>query len=307
MRVAQVVRRSGISSTKLTGGDPALYGPLEEGVFRLKADAQMHNVEVISRHPRIGVRAPGLADAGVTLFNLSVDTMNAEIHQEICGVDDLDAVLNALEECVATGVPCKVNTVVMAGVNDHELPDLIAHCERVGVRSLKLLDVIKDLDLGTESFVRRLAVKRGARLRDLYRPLSEVVRDLDLRARDVRIEQQGGLGHPMTILSLESGLELIVKDSNQGAWYGTVCKGCPFFPCHDALMAIRLTADLRIQFCLLREDISIDLAPLIADGRGLERAINEALSVYDSAHFHADSGAPLLSDVSMSTMGIDAQ
>jgi len=152
VRVATVVRRTGIGSIKLTGGDPALYEPLEETVLRLRRGAQFDEIEVISRHPLIGSRAADLAEAGVTQFNMSVDTLDPVLHHEICGVDDLPAVLDALGACVATGVPVKVNTVVMAGVNDHEVATLAAFCERVGVHTLKLLDVIKDLEAGTESF-----------------------------------------------------------------------------------------------------------------------------------------------------------
>ncbi|MGH3627619.1 MAG: helix-turn-helix transcriptional regulator, partial [Sciscionella sp.] len=47
--------------------------------------------------------------------------------------------------------------------------------------------------------------------------------------------------HPMTVVTLPSGLEVMLKDSRVGAWYGSVCDGCPFFPCHDALMALRPT------------------------------------------------------------------
>ena len=174
---AAVVRRTGIGGIKLTGGDPALYGPLEEAVRRLRQEAGFDEIEVISRHPLIGGRAAGLAAAGVTQFNMSVDTLDPVLHHEICGVDDLPAVLDALGACVATGVPVKVNTVVMAGVNDQELVGLAAFCERIGVHTLKLLDVIKDLDAGAESFARRLAIKRGRAISDLYVPL-----DADCRA-----------------------------------------------------------------------------------------------------------------------------
>src|SRR5579859_6891116 len=38
IRVAKIVRRWGIESIKLTGGDPALYEPLEEAVYRLRSE-----------------------------------------------------------------------------------------------------------------------------------------------------------------------------------------------------------------------------------------------------------------------------
>lgn len=286
--VGRVVRRAGIVDVKLTGGDPALYGPLERAVERLRAEAGFDEIEVISRHPRIGARAAELARAGVTRLNMSVDTLDPALHKEITGQDDHAAVLDALRACVATGVPVKVNMVLMAGVNDDEVPDLVGFCEREGVAALKLLDVIRDLDAGAESFTKRLARERGGRVvRDLYAPLASITARLATDAVTVSKRTQGGLGHPMTVLSLASGLNVVVKDSVAGAWYGPVCETCPLFPCHDALMALRLTADLRLQFCLLREDITVPLADLFdGDGRDLEAAVRRALDVYAGATFH---------------------
>lgn len=283
--VAKVVRSAGISSIKLTGGDPALYDPLEEAVSRLKYDAGFADIEVISRHPRIGQRAERLAALGVTQFNMSIDTLDKRLHHELCGVDDLPEVVGALQHCVKTGMPVKVNMVVMGGVNDDEVAALADFCATNGVRTLKLLDVIKDLDEGAESFARRLAIKRGKKLPDLYVPLETYAEQFAADAVTSEVRSQGGLGHPMTVLTMPSGLELMLKDSQAGAWYGSVCGDCAFFPCHDALMALRLTADLRLQFCLLRQDNTIDLANIVQDHERLQVVVQNALEPYASAYF----------------------
>jgi GTP 3',8-cyclase len=284
--VGAAVRAAGITGIKLTGGDPALYEPLEFAVSQLRR-LGFDEIEVISRHPRIGRRAGALARAGVTLFNMSVDTLDPVLHKEITGVDDHGEVLAALAACVATGVPVKVNAVVMAGINDGELARLADYCAQVGVRTLKLLDVIKDLDAGAESFARRLAITRQMDIVDLYKPLELTTAAFRARAVSVATRTQGGLGHPMTVLTMASGFEVVVKDSDAGAWYGSVCSGCPFFPCHDALMALRLTADLRLQFCLLREDITVPVDALVRahDSGALERVVADAVAMYSTATF----------------------
>jgi cyclic pyranopterin phosphate synthase len=282
--VAKVVRAAGISSIKLTGGDPALYDPLEEAVARLRREAGFDEIEIISRHPRIGQRAERLAALGATQFNMSIDTLDKRLHSELCGVDDLPEVVGALQSCVKTGVPVKVNMVVMGGVNDNEVSSLAGFCAMNGIRTLKLLDVIKDLDEGAESFARRLAIKRGKKLTDLYVPLETFTQKFAAVAVKHEVRSQGGLGHPMTVLTLPSGLELMLKDSQAGAWYGSVCGDCPFFPCHDALMALRLTADLRLQFCLLRQDNTIDLAQIDHEDK-LRDVVRTALAPYANAYF----------------------
>jgi len=190
----------------------------------------------------------------------------------------------------------------MAGVNDQELVDLGAFCERIGVHTLKLLDVIKDLDAGAESFARRLAIKRGRAISDLYVPLDAIAAQFWQTAVSTETRTQGGLGHPMTVLTMPSGFEVVTKDSRAGAWYGEVCNGCPFFPCHDALMALRLTADRRLQFCLLREDITVPLADALAadDDAELTALVQRAVETYASATFRRSTPAVPLVAVSAS-------
>jgi cyclic pyranopterin phosphate synthase len=290
VRVSSAHRRRGIEGVKLTGGDPALYGPLPEAVARLRSDVEFAEVEVMSRHPDIGRRANQLVASGVTQFNMSVDTLDADLHHEITGRDDHGQVLDALRAVIATGVPVKVNMVVMSGVNDEEIPVMAGWCEATGVRTLKLLDVIKDLDQGAESFARRLARRRGETVGDLYVPLDRAAAWLSPMAVTTATRTQGGLGHPMTVFTFASGFEVVLKDSRAGSWYGDICHGCPFFPCHDALMALRLTADRRLQFCLLREDITIDLAPVLAGRGDLDAAVDRALATYASASFRSAAG-----------------
>lgn len=287
--VAKAVRAAGITSIKLTGGDPALYGPLEDAVLRLKREGGFTEIEVISRHPLIGERAERLAAAGVTQFNMSLDTLDKRLHHELCGVDDLLEVTGALQKCIKTGVPVKVNMVVMGGINDDEVAGLAGFCAASGVRTLKLLDVIKDLDEGAESFARRLAIKRGKKLPELYVPLETFAARFAAMAVRQEVRTQGGLGHPMTVVTLRSGLEVMLKDSGAGAWYGSVCGGCPVFPCHDALMALRLTADLRLQFCLLRQDNTVDLSNAIRDEHQLGALIGAALEPYADAYFRTSN------------------
>ena len=291
-----VAARRGLIDVKLTGGDPALYDPLVDVARAIRSDTSVNALEVISRHPLIGGKAAALAAAGVTTFNMSIDTIDPELHKRICGVDDLPELLAALDVLVSTTVPVKVNTVVMKGVNADEVMRLVTFCETVGVASLKLLDVIEDLDGGTEFNTVRLRRKgQVLRLEELYLPLEQISQTLRETASSVAIQTQGDLGHPMSVFTMPSGLKVIVKDSQQGSWYGPICAGCPHFPCHDSLMAVRLTADLRAQFCLLRDEITVDLSDAIRsrDQATLDDALGEVLDVYAEAEF-VPSGRPLL-------------
>lgn len=287
LKVAGSVRRMGIDSIKLTGGDPALYRPLVSVAEALKRDTGFEHVEVISRHPRIGALAVDLAAAGIDQVNISLDTVDAGRHAQICGVDDLPNLLVAIESCVAAGLIVKVNTVVMAGINDHEIHDVIDRCANMGVTTVKLLDVIDDLDQAGASFTMRIPGGNYSSLRSLYTPFDAIIQSLQQEALSSTIRRQGDLGHPMTAYHLPSGVEVLVKDSRAGAWYGDICTGCVHYPCHDALMALRLTADLRLQYCLLRSENVLNLSELIVPGAEaqLDLVVQHAISEYSRTNF----------------------
>jgi cyclic pyranopterin phosphate synthase len=274
---------------KLTGGEPALWGALADCVCELKQGIKVPVLHVISRHPAIGEIAPTLAKAGLDLINISLDTLDKKLHHEITGVDDLYLVQKTIEKCASLGIPMKVNTVVMSGINDKEIFHIIEYCEKIGVTCIKLMDVIADLHDGQASFKQRLFKLKGIKLNMLYQSLAPVVDQFRNRAIKTHIQTQGGLGHPMVTLTMPSGLDVVVKDHNTGAWRGSICNNCDFYPCHDALMALRLTPEAFLQFCLLREDIAVDLGDSLNDNPGqLKKLLGDALEVYNSARFHKE-------------------
>lgn len=282
--VVAACAKFGVKVIKLTGGDPALWVPLVECVHRIKSDLDV-DLEIITEHPKIADYVDELADAGIDSIKVSVDTLKPDLHKKISGVADLEGILEAVRKCVASGVPTKLNMVVMKGINDQEIGALVDFCEREGIKSLKLLDLMTDLHDGDESFASRLRAFGVKSLSDIYFPLSEVV-DL-LRSRAVREDKDRPvqLGNPVINFTMPSGLVVSVKDHQEGAWYGSICEGCQHFPCNSAIVALRLTAGKRLQYCLLRDDLCVDLEPTLDDPVALEGTLSKVLGVYDKAYF----------------------
>jgi cyclic pyranopterin phosphate synthase len=281
--VVEAFAKVGGEEIKITGGDPALWPPLVSAVSNICAIPGIQSVEVVSRNPRIGELAPDLAKAGVSILNMSIDSLNPAKHKFITGIDDLGAVVEALNRCVATGVKCKVNTVVLRDINESEILPMADFFAASGVSTFKLLDIIRDLDSGEESFSRRLS-RYGKSLRDLYVPVNKYVDEFQAHAADISTGFQGQLGHPMSVLKLKNGLTVVVKDHARGAWYGSICSTCSHYPCHDALMALRLTADGRFQPCLLNTTAAVKVD--FEDKTSLTDALNEMIAIYDIAQFN---------------------
>jgi cyclic pyranopterin phosphate synthase len=280
VRLADFLGRAGVTNIKLTGGDPALYRDIVKLVHQLKSLSSIERIELVTRHPRAGRNAEKLRAAGLDVLNFSLDSLDPQIWSTITGVRGHEQLIASIKHAANTGIPIKINMVVLRNVNDHEIATMIRFCREIGA-TLKLLDLI--VDVGEYSSNLAMYAERH------YDDLARVIKRLEGSGAPKTIEvASGGLGHPMPTFYMKGGPVVQVKTALLGAWYGEICHSCRHFPCHDALMALRLTPDGRLQRCLLRSDNLIDiLTPLRAGTYDLlTRRIAKAIATYQSAHFH---------------------
>ena len=278
----------GITYIKLTGGDPILRPDIVEIVAQIKALPRIRRVDLVTRHPKAGELAADLADAGLDCLNFSLDTLDRNKYLMITGVDELEELLDAIKKSVPYSKSVKINTVVMDGINTGEVMNLIRFCEENQIKTLKLLDLILGIDSSTDSFINRLErFFPNKTINDLYYPLDNFIPVLQDYALSSSITYQPGkLGHPMDTFVMSTGLKVLLKDARKGAWYGDICHGCPFYPCHDALMALRLTADGKLQRCLAREDNLVSIIGSLDNSLGKkDELIKSVLDTYSHAHY----------------------
>lgn len=281
LAICKLYKEKGGREVKITGGDPVFWPDLVDFVKCLKKEIGMKKVEVITRSPKIMEKISALTAAGLDVLNFSLDTIDRVTYEKITGSYDYNELISTIQRC-AKVVPVKINMVILKNINDSHIKDMIAFCESIGVQQLKLLDVINDLQDTETGNSYRLAEFGEKRLDELYISLTSMCAELKKGALKENIVYQGGLGHPMNELQLASGLIITIKNSENGAWYGSICETCPSYPCHDALMAIRLTSDNRMQYCLLNENASVSLEQLTPDE--IEHVFTDSLEVYQKAH-----------------------
>jgi cyclic pyranopterin phosphate synthase len=281
VRLTDLITQLGVSDIKLTGGDPGLYRDIVPLVAALRELPAIHRLELMTRHPRCGKRAADLRDAGLDQLNFSLDSLDPQTWSKITGTRGHEQLLAAIQEAAEAGIPIKINMVVLRGINDHEIAAMIAFCGRIGA-DLKLLDLIVDIGEFSDDL--------SAYADTHYHDLAEIVSWLESSGAASSIHRSsGGLGHPMPTFQFADGTKVRVKTARSGAWYGDVCRGCKHFPCHDALMALRLTPDGKLQRCLLRSDNLVDLLTPLRTGASeneLRELIADAMATYHSAEFY---------------------
>ena len=134
------VKRLGIRQVRFTGGEPLLRRGLE-GIIaecsQLRTDeGQAPDLALTTNALGLAKRAQGLRDAGLDRVNISLDSLDREHYAAITRRDRLGDVLEGIEAAARAGLsPIKVNTLVLRGMNEADLPDLVDYCLDRGHRA----------------------------------------------------------------------------------------------------------------------------------------------------------------------------
>lgn len=133
-RIMEVASEFEFRSVKFTGGEPLLRRDLLEIVRAVPGGMES---SMTTNGTLLADRAPGLADAGLSRVNVSIDSLNHETYRAITGKDCLDQVLAGIDASLDAGLtPVKLNVVVLKGINEHEIDDFIGFVK--GNRNLVL-------------------------------------------------------------------------------------------------------------------------------------------------------------------------
>ncbi|MFZ6678144.1 GTP 3',8-cyclase MoaA [Undibacterium sp. Tian12W] len=126
-RVASIFVAHGVRKIRLTGGEPLLRKHLErliEMLVRLRTvDGKPLDLTLTTNGSLLARKAQSLKDAGLTRVTVSLDALDNAIFQRMNDVDfSVNEVLEGIAAAEAAGLgPVKVNMVVKAGLNDHEI------------------------------------------------------------------------------------------------------------------------------------------------------------------------------------------
>src|SRR5712692_10139861 len=143
-RLVDVFIELGVDKVRLTGGEPLLRRDLPRLIRLLAAKKAIRDLAITSNGILLGDEAPALKAAGLHRVTVSLDTMRPERFAQLTRRDTHAQVLEGLAAVARAGfTDTKIDTVVMRGVNDDELADLIEFGRSVPaeVRFIEYMDV----------------------------------------------------------------------------------------------------------------------------------------------------------------------
>jgi cyclic pyranopterin phosphate synthase len=122
--MARALVASGVRRVRITGGEPLLHPRVVEMVEHL-ASLELEDLALTTNATRLAELAAPLRRAGLRRLTVSLDSLVPERFWRITRGGRLEQVLDGVRAAMACGYEeLKINTVVLRGENDDELPAL---------------------------------------------------------------------------------------------------------------------------------------------------------------------------------------
>jgi GTP 3',8-cyclase len=118
----------GVRRIRLTGGEPTLHRDVVAIVRDAASTRGIEDVAITTNGHRLEELVEPLLVAGLGSLNVSLDTLVAEKLPGVSGRGArLDRILAGIDAAAGKFRSLKINTVVMKGVNEDEIPALVRH------------------------------------------------------------------------------------------------------------------------------------------------------------------------------------
>ncbi|HYZ64385.1 MAG TPA: GTP 3',8-cyclase MoaA [Acetobacteraceae bacterium] len=259
-RLCAAFIRLGVRKLRITGGEPLVRRnvmSLFEGLGT-RLGQGLEELTLTTNGTQLAKYARDLAEIGVRRVNVSLDTLDPARFTEITRWGRIERVLEGIEAAAAAGLHVKINTVALRGVNEDEIPDMLAWCGARG-HDLCLIETMPMGDIG------------GDRT-DQYLPLSLV--RATLRRRFTLEEtgyRTGGPARYFDVAETGTRVGFITPMTHN------FCESCN---------RVRLTCTGTLYMCLGQDDAA-DLRTVLRSGASddaLDAAIREAIKRKPKGH-----------------------
>lgn len=229
-RIARIAYGLGVRKIKLTGGEPLVRSDIVEIVSSIARIGSLEDLAVTTNGFFLSELAHQLKKVGLMRVNISLPSLKPNVFKYVTGFDSLREVLNSVKAALEVGlVPVKLNMVLLKGINEDEVWDMVEFSGRIGaiLQIIELEPINMDLKLYEGLHVDPSPIEEALRCK----AIRTYVRSLHNRRRYV----------------MPNGAEVeVVKPMHNSLF----CANCT---------RIRITSDGFIKPCLLRSNNHIDI------------------------------------------------
>ncbi|WRA13939.1 GTP 3',8-cyclase MoaA [Helicobacter pylori] len=132
----------GVKKIRITGGEPLLRKGLDEFIAKLHTYNKEVALVLSTNGFLLKKMAKDLKNAGLSRVNVSLDSLKSDRVLKISQKDALKNALEGIEESLKVGLKLKLNMVVMKGVNDDEILELLEYAKNrhIQIRYIEFME-----------------------------------------------------------------------------------------------------------------------------------------------------------------------
>jgi cyclic pyranopterin phosphate synthase len=134
VRLIRLAVSEGVREVRFTGGEPLVRPDLEAIIAGVAELPEAPSISLTTNGIGLEDRAATLRQAGLRRINVSLDTLQPERFTALTRRNRIADVMKGIAQAKVAGLhPVKINTVLMRGVNDDEVVDLVSWSLSEGV------------------------------------------------------------------------------------------------------------------------------------------------------------------------------
>tara|TARA_B100001063_G_scaffold49412_1_gene43411 strand:+ start:298 stop:1197 length:900 start_codon:yes stop_codon:yes gene_type:complete len=268
-RIASIFISLGVEKIRITGGEPLVRKNIDSLFNNLSKNKDLKELTLTTNASQLKKKAEMLKASGIKRVNVSLDSLNPLNFKKMTRTGDLSNVLDGIEHAINIGIKqLKLNTVIMKGINDHEIFDLIEFAIKKNID----ISFIEEMPLGATEFLRK----------NTFTSNDEILERIKTNYLIDKIEYRtGGPAEYWQILGTKSRIGLISPHSHN------FCEDCN---------RVRISCKGELFLCLGQDD-KIELMPLLRkypnNDQPIKDAILNSMEIKPKSHeFNLDQSKP---------------
>ena len=248
-RIASIFISMGVEKIRITGGEPLVRKNIDTLFNNLSKNKDLKELTLTTNASQLMKKAEMLKASGIKRINISLDSLNPLNFKKMTRTGDLSNVLDGIEHAINIGLKqIKLNTVIMRGINDHEIFDLVEFAIKKNID----ISFIEEMPLGDTAFSRK----------STFTSNDEVLKKIKANYLIDKIDYRtGGPAEYWQILSTKSRIGLISPHSHN------FCEECN---------RVRISCKGELFLCLGQDD-KIELMPLLREYPNNDQPIKDAI------------------------------
>ncbi len=248
-RIASIFISMGVEKIRITGGEPLVRKNIDTLFNNLSKNKDLKELTLTTNASQLMKKAEMLKASGIKRINISLDSLNPLNFKKMTRTGDLSNVLDGIEHAINIGLKqIKLNTVIMRGINDHEIFDLVEFAIKKNID----ISFIEEMPLGDTAFSRK----------STFTSNDEVLKKIKANYLIDKIDYRtGGPAEYWQIRSTKSRIGLISPHSHN------FCEECN---------RVRISCKGELFLCLGQDD-KIELMPLLREYPNNDQPIKDAI------------------------------